>query len=536
VISAILRAQLLSMRLRVGTRRGGAIFSAVTGLLFYGFWAFLAFGVSLYFSDPANAPNFLTALSSGLLFVMLYWQLAPVISAGFGASLELRKLLIYPIPHGRLFTVEVLLRLTNCAEMPILVAGAVTGLMRNPLYGAGAKMFVVCGALIFAATNIFLSAGIRHLMERLFLRTRLREAMILLFVSVALLPQLLLFLNVRKAALLRLAPVQLLWPWAAIARIMLRDQVALSVVLSLFYLALAGCFGRWQFERSIRYDAAPKPVAPAILSSAGPAGWTERVFRLPSRILPDPIAALVEKELRTFARIPRFRMVYAMSCIFGIVLYLPTLRNPRTQTSFFTQNALPIMALYGLMMLGPISYWNAFGFDRIAAQGYFSWPIRFRDVLIAKNITVAFLLIPQVVLIALVGKAVHLPTSFWKFLEAMVVMLIASLYWFAVGNICSVRLPRAMDPEKMNQMANKMQALSIWTAPFLLLPIGLAYWARAVFENEIVFSGVLLIAAIVGCIFYRVGLDSAVDSATAARNRESMLMQLSRSEGPLSVT
>jgi hypothetical protein len=185
-------------------------------------------------------------------------------------------------------------------------------------------------------------------------------------------------------------------------------------------------------------------------------------------------------------------------------------------------------------MLGPISYWNAFGFDRFAAQGYFSWPIRFRDVLMAKNITVAFLLIPQIVLIALVGKAAHLPTSFWKFLEAMVVMLIASLYWFSMGNICSVRLPRAMDPEKMNQMANKMQALSIWTAPFLLLPIGLAYWARAVFQNEIVFSGVLLIAAIVGCIFYRVGLDSAVE--TALRSREAMLIQLSRSDGPLSIT
>ena len=534
MIYAILRAQLLSMRLRVGARRGGTIFSVVTGLLFYGFWSFFAFGVFLYFDDPANAPNFLTALSSGLLFVMLYWQLAPVITAGFGASLELRKLLIYPIPHGKLFTVEVLLRLTNCAEMPILLAGAAAGLLRNPLYGPAAKILVLSGALIFAATNILLSAGIRQLVERLFSRPRIREAMMLLFVSVAFLPQVLLFMNVRKAALFRLVPVHPLWPWAAVARLMLRDNPALAAALSLLYLGLAYSFGRWQFERSIRYDSGSKPVAPTILSSAGPAGLTERLFRFPSRILPDPLAALVEKELRTFARIPRFRLVYAMSCIFGIVLYLPALRNPHVSPSFFIRNALPIMALYGLMMLGPISYWNAFGFDRSAAEGYFSWPIHFRDVLMAKNITVAFLLIPQIVLIALVGRAAHLPASFWKFLEAMVVMLVASLYWFSMGNICSVRMPRAMDPGKMNQMANKIQALSIWTAPLLLLPIGLAYWARAVFENEIVFSGVLLIAAIVGGIFYRVGLDSAVE--TAVRTRESMLMQLSRADGPLSIT
>jgi hypothetical protein len=332
--------------------------------------------------------------------------------------------------------------------------------------------------------------------------------------------------------LLRLAPVHPLWPWAAVARLMLRDNAALAAALSLLYLALAYGFGRWQFERSIRCDAAT--VAPAILSPVGSPGLSDRLFRFPSRILPDPLSALVEKELRTFVRIPRFRMVYAMSCVFGIVLYLPALRNPHVSPSFFIRNALPIMALYGLMMLGPISYWNAFGFDRSAVEGYFSWPIRFRDVLIAKNITVAFLLIPQIMLIALVSRAAHLPSSFWKFLEAMVVMLVASLYWFSMGNICSVRMPRAMDPGKMNQMANKMQALSIWMAPLLLLPIGLAYWARAVFENEMVFSGVLLIAAIVGGIFYRVGLDSAVE--TAVRTRESMLMQLSRADGPLSIT
>ena len=185
-------------------------------------------------------------------------------------------------------------------------------------------------------------------------------------------------------------------------------------------------------------------------------------------------------------------------------------------------------------MLGPISYWNAFGFDRSAVQGYFSWPIKFRSVLVAKNLTVALLLVPQIVVVAVVGKAVGIPMSPGKVAETMVVILIASLYWFAMGNICSVRIPRAMDPGKMNQMANKIQALSIWAAPVLLLPIILAYWARIVFENEFVFAGILLISAIVGGILYMVGLDSASNSAV--KGREPMLMQLSRADGPLSIT
>jgi hypothetical protein len=113
-----------------------------------------------------------------------------------------------------------------------------------------------------------------------------------------------------------------------------------------------------------------------------------------------------------------------------------------------------------------------------------------------------------------------------------VVILIASLYWFSMGNIVSVRMPRAMNPEKMNQTANRLQALSIFTAPLLLLPLVLAYWARAVFENELVFAGVLAIAAVVGGIFYKVGLDSAVSAAV--ERRESMLMELSKSDGPIS--
>jgi ABC-2 type transport system permease protein len=529
MIGSILRAQFLSMRLRVGSRRVGAIFSAITGLIFYGFWTFLAFGAVLFFADPANAPNFVAALSTGLLFAMLYWQLVPVFSAGFGASLDLKKLLVYPIPHRKLFTVEVLLRITNCAEMLILTSGAAIGLLRNPLYGWKAAPFIFSGALLFAATNILLSAGTRSFFERLFLRSRLREALAFVFILVGLLPQALLFLNVRKAGLLRFVPSNILWPWAAIARWMLQDSLLPAALVALLYLAASWSFGLWQFERDIRYDAGSR-AKPAREARSG--GFAERFFRFPSRLLADPTGALIEKELRTLARIPRFRMVYAMSCFFGIVIYMPSLRHPRPE-SFYIQNALPVMALYGLLMLGPITYWNCFGFDRTAVQGYFSWPIEIRSVLIAKNIAVGFLLLPQIVAIALVVRAARMPASAPKLLETIAVILIAALYWFAIGNISSVRMSRPMDPDKMNQMANKIQALSIWTAPLLLLPLGLAYWARAVFQNEYIFAGLLAIAAIVGAIFYRVGLDSAVSAAQ--RSREKMLAQLSHSDGPLSI-
>jgi ABC-2 type transport system permease protein len=413
-----------------------------------------------------------------------------------------------------------------------MISGGATGLLRNPSYGARAAPWIVAGALAFIAMNILLSAGARNWLERFFLRTRLREAMMLVLVIAGLLPQFLAVMHVRMAGLMRFAPSQVVWPWAAMGRLMLGDRVALSGVTSAVWLAASWWFSRRQFERTIRYDVSALKRhgrQPERQSRTG--GFIDLLFGLPSRFLPDPIAAIMEKELRTFARIPRFRLVYAMSCFFGLVLYFPTFRRGHTN-SFFQQNALPVMSLYGLLMLGQISYWNSFGFDRSAAQGYFSWPVRLRDVLLAKNLSVVCLMIPQIMVVALIGRAAHLPASPAKVLETILVMIVAALYWFSVGNICSVRLPRALDPEKMNQMSNKMQALSIWSAPFLLLPLGLAYWSRWFFESQMVFGGLLLVAAIIGAIFYWVGLDSAVH--TAIEKREAILSELSRSEGPLS--
>lgn len=532
MILAILKAQWLSMRLRVGTRRAGAVFSSITSVIFYGFWAFLAWLTMLYFSQSAQSEYFVDALSSGLLFVMLYWQFAPIISASFGASLDLKKLLSYPIPHSKLFTVEVMLRIFTCGEMLLLVIGAATGLLRNPNFGAKTAIFTIGGALVFSVTNILLSAGNRNFLERIFLRSKLREVLVLLIVLISLVPQFLAYSSLKKAALLQFVPSNILWPWASAAHYMLGDRALVAAGMTIVYFSIAYAYSRWQFQRSLRFDGAVTQRRERTAADA-PDGLSERLYRIPGMLFPDPIGALCEKELRTLARVPRFRLVYAMSCFFGIVLYLPQMRRPH-HDGFFFQNALPIISLYGLLMLGQISYWNAFGFDRTAVQGYFSWPVKFRDALIAKNLVTALLMVPQVILTSLCAKAANLPFSPGKLVESIAVILIASMYWFSLGNICSVRLPRAMDPDKMSQMSNKMQALSIWAAPFLLLPIGLAYWARAVLQNEFVFWGILLIAAVIGGIFYYVGLDSAVN--TAYDRREKFIMELSQGGSPLSVT
>jgi ABC-2 type transport system permease protein len=532
MIRAILWAQFLSMRLRKGTAmRGGAIFSSVTGLFFYGIFAFFGWILMEVFASPDAPAYFLPLLSGILALMMAYWQVAPVITASFGASIDPRKLMAYPIPHRKLFVVEVLLRAMTSFDMLLVLAGICAGLLRNRVYHATGA-YVIFGAVAYVVMNVLLSAGIRSWLERFFLRTRFKELFFAILIIIGLTPQLLILANVKKpAAMLRFAPSQGIWPWATIARVMLHEGGAVSALAAAAWMCGALLFSRKQFERSLRFDGAT--VKRKEREAAAPDGFSERVFRFPSRFLHDPLAALVEKELRTLTRIARFRMAYGMSCFFGFLIFAPMLRRQHSGSAVM-QYALPMMAVYGLLLLGQITYWNSFGFDRSAAQGYFCWPIRFRDALIAKNLTVMMLMLPQIALVSLVAHAFHIPSSPSKILETFVVVAIAALFWFALGNIFSVRIPRAMDPDKMNQMSNKLQALTILGAPVVLLPVVLAYWARSVFSNEIVFAGILAIAAVLGAIFYSVGLDSAVSYAVTGR--ESMLLELSRSDGPISIT
>ena len=130
MIEAILRAQLLSMRM--GGR--GRVFSVLTGLFWYGVWVIVACAVYLGVSG-ASANRLQIFLPLGALAVCLYWQAMPILSASMGSALDMRKLMVYPVPHARLFQIEVLLRLTTGVEMLMVLAGSVAGMFhRSPLW------------------------------------------------------------------------------------------------------------------------------------------------------------------------------------------------------------------------------------------------------------------------------------------------------------------------------------------------------------------------------------------------------------------
>lgn len=537
MIAALLKAQWRSIRnLRPGGGRWGGVLLFAAGAVWYGLWIVCAGAAFGFASNPESVATLRLALPRGLMFVFLYWQLAPVLAASMGASLDLRKIRLYPVPEGTLFFIEVLLRLTTSIEMLLVTAGLLLGLSRNPVFAGPAASLNRLGLFfLFAAFNLLLAAGVRSLLERLLMRKHLREVLALAVVFVAVLPQLAVATGARLEALrgvLFTAPYRF-WPWSAAGRLALSPAGWTDWATLAAWTALAWAFGRWQFARNLRFDF-EQASGSQVTASPVAARWSDRLYGIPATLLPQPLGAVVGKELRTLSRTPRFRTVFIMGFSFGLIVWLPlALRRPGD--SALAADFLTLVCVYALALLGQVSYFNAFGFDRSAAKAYFLWPTGLRVILAGKNLAAAVFILLEMLAVTAASMIFRIPIAPAKVGEAFLVTPVVALYLLAAGNLSSVHMPRALAPERVTQggVPGRFQALMLVVYPIALIPAGLAYLARYAFSSQTAFYLVLASAAALGAAVYRVAMDSAVEAAS--RKRELFLAELSRGESPVTL-
>jgi len=127
----------------------------------------------------------------------------------------------------------------------------------------------------------------------------------------------------------------------------------------------------------------------------------------------------------------------------------------------------------------------------------------------------------------------RMPVTAVKMVEALAVTLTFAFFLLGLGNLISVKNPRAVDPEQSwrRSSAGRVQAFLIFIYLIVAMPISLAYLARYAFESELAFYGVLAIDVILAGILYYVSLDSAL--TYAANHKEGILTSLSQGEGPV---
>lgn len=536
-IRAILWAQfrVLYNRVAGGGVGAGRLFYWVSIAVWYSLVAVLAWLAAVSLPAIRTRESLISVASAILMAATAFWQLMPVMMATAGVSLDLKRLLVYPIPKRRLFFVEALLRVSTGTEVLIVVAGVAAGLARSPLTPGWASLLL----LLFVLFNLLLSVGVRDLLARLLARRGVRELVVLGIVLLTALPQLILaavpseqlrgFLQKYSAV----AP-HLGLPWTAMASLAAGEFRLAAWSCAGAWLCFAGWFGYSQFRRSLEWDAAEARSRERSARRLLDAGVFERLYELPARLFPDPLGALVTKELRTLGRSTRFRLVFFMGFTFGILIWLPlAFRGPAGDVRT-SENLLLWVSLYAALLMGEVLFWNILGFDRSAAQAYFVMPIPLRTVFLAKNAASLLLLLAEVAMIVAALSVLRIRFPLAKVPEALACTLLLALFLLAAGNLASVKSPRAADPSSSWRQASagKVQGLVLLFYPLLLAPVGLAYLARWAFERESAFWLVLASGYAVAAMAYWVALDSAVE--IAGKEKERIVAALSAAQGPIS--
>jgi len=535
-VRAVVGAQfrVLYNRVTGGSVGAARIIYWVSMAVWYALVVFLAWLAAVTLPSLKPRETLISATSMILLAAMALWQLMPVMMAASGLSLDLKRLMVYPVTARKLFAVEALLRASTGTEVLIVLAGVGAGLARSPVTPGWTAALL----LVFVAMNLMLSVGIRDLLARLLARRGARELVVLAIVLLAALPQAL-AVAVPAAEIRGMYQKYTAWiphlplPWATVALLSAGAFSANAILVTAGWVLFSAWFGYTQFLRGLRWDAAE--IQSKERERSRKSGWQlfERLYEIPGRLLPDPLGALVAKELRTLGRSARFRLVFFMGFTFGILIWLPLAMRGPGMGGGTSENLLLWVSLYAALLLGEVLFWNALGFDRTAVQAYFVMPVRLRTVLVAKNLTALLALLAEIAMVTAALAVLRIRFPLAKIPEAFACTLLLALFLLALGNLSSVMVPRPMDPASSWRQASsgKVQGLMLLLYPLLMAPIGLAYLARYAFETDTAFYAVLLSGYLVAGMTYRVALDSAVEMAE--KERERIVTALSATQGPI---
>lgn len=469
----------------------------------------------------------LLSVSAGLLAIFAYMLFVPLITVSAGWSLELSKLQVFPISNNALFLMEVLLRTTSSPEMLILVAGGFVGLLSRTDVHMWAPLFLI----YFVIFSLFVQLALRDFILHAFSRSRFREIISVVFAVIALLPQLLVrYKNpqVVKKYLLLLANGSGT-PWHQMAAQSIGQLSFDGMAVTLCWTAMAVIVARRQFVNSLQADESFRAAPIFSRAQNNDKGWIGRFVSY----FPDPFGALVEKELRSLVRMPRFRVLFGMACIFSVFVFLPMAARA-SENSFISQNMLPVTSLYGLLLLSDAVLLNIFGFDRAATQIYFATPIPIATVIKAKNLTAIIFVALQSLAIPLLSFFFRVQFSLFSLASGFLSAAVATVLLLSVGNVISTYAPRPTDPKNSfrRSAGGKIQLWMGFTSLGMFALVGLAFFARWAADRDWVLMATLGFEFAVGLIIYRISLDSAVERANS--QREAIVAALSKASSLVS--
>jgi ABC-2 type transport system permease protein len=485
-------------------------------------------GIGSWTALHTNSPLMLTAL---LWFVFATWQLLPILVTGFGAQADLGSLLRFPVRYPTF----VLLTLAYGLADPVAVAALywlICVLMGIGVAERGALLWAVLALISFAAVNLLLSRAVFTWLERWLAQRRTREILGVAFFIVMMSFQFIGPLSDRWGrqamqalpAVKRLAPFTHLFPPGMAVSVIEagwrgEGERALAALGSLSALGLAagwvlGIRLRAQYRgenlsegRAGRADAGPRRIRQ---------GW--RLLGLS-----PAVAALLEKELRCLARNTAQYLPLVAPLILVVLAGRAREVMPLAGTAFF----FPGCVAYCLLVTAGSSY-NSLGYDGAGVALIFATPVRFRDVLVAKNMLQTAVFAVEVLVTSVLAVLVSGRPDPAIVAVTLTAALFALPLNFTAGNLVSLYFPRRLEFGTLRrQNASGMAVLITLSIQVAILGISavvylLSCWAGKVWLAEAAF----LALAVIVLIAYKWVLDAS--TRIAEKQRDVLMTELCR--------
>lgn len=434
----------------------GVVVSSIVGILFVSGISILFFAGTLAFLKGGRT-GWIALLYWG---IFLWWQVMPIFVAGFSPTFSFRALLRFPLKLTAFYVIAVAYGLADSSAL-----AALCWLLAMALAVATAQPSLLPAMLaasaLFVALNVTMERLLGAWLEKILAKRRARELFfglfLLLVVGVQFIgPAAEKYGKSAKPLFAQALPYLAVFPGSLAGRAVTASATQDWGMLLASFAGLAAyalIFGGLLWRRlAIQYrgEELSETQSPLRLSTKRePFAAAGAQAHAGFSVLPPTVAAVLSKEVRYLLR----NGFVIVSLVFPPILVLffsVQFARPHPGVSWHAKPEMffPAMMAYVLLILMAPAY-NCFAYEGRGMQTYFMLPLRFRDVLLGKNLMQVSLLATEIALCAAVLTwRVGLPSA-PVLLATLAAIVFAVVGQLAIANWSSLSFPKKMEFGKM---------------------------------------------------------------------------------------
>ena len=471
--------------------------------------------------------------------VFLFWQLFPVMATAFTENVDSSNLLRFPLTFRSYFFIRIAYGSLDpsTAMGSLWLLGMAIGIAwASPLLFLSAAPVL----LLFAIFNILLARMIFTWVERWLAQRRTREILGVIFLFVIISFQFIgplvrhLDRNSQPAVsriVLEVVPIaRLLPPGLAAQSIAQALHGAYAFALGSFALLLTYTLVTlWLLNLRLRAQFLGENLSEAVARTTAPAA--KRQIRLGWNIpgVPGSVSAVLEKEMHYLSRSGPMLFTLVMPIVVLLIFRFTPGKSDSAGgiLGHASDLAFPVGAAYAVLILTNLVF-NSFGADAGGVQFYFVSPVRFREILMGKNLTHTLVLVAELFLVWAGATLLYRPPGWEIVLATFTGVFFALLVNLTAGNLLSVYTPKKIDMGALGrQRASQTTALASLGIQAVVLGLcALALLAARAYRHIWLAAIIFTALAAIAMVVYVLVLNSI--DAIALKRREVMIAELCR--------